>query len=288
MVYQKVIDPPGDQLARLQIANQVHLPGDRRPLLTVIVATYEKTPFGTIVVDKVSNLVTPFEGVSTYVVNTTRLLEGYVLGKSGTMSQQAAARQLIGLNFFELVPSVGFLSFGFFAWAACSVRDRRRRQPPVMRLANTIWLVLVVNIVTWAIVLFGPSATVIHQGSYITELLAFTACVIGLWALSSRLCVALVLFQASLAVILYGFNGVPNNVHHHLRGDMLALTIVALVATTATLWLIASKDPRHHGDAVRGGREWRTTRPRSISVESSDQSGERRLETLSTNETGSP
>jgi hypothetical protein len=67
MVFQRVIDPPGDQLARLQIADQVKLPGDPRPLLTVIVATYGKTPVGTVVGNKVSNLETPFADIPAYI-----------------------------------------------------------------------------------------------------------------------------------------------------------------------------------------------------------------------------
>jgi hypothetical protein len=174
MLYQREIDPPGDQLARLQIANQVHLPGDRRPLFTAIVAQYEKTPFGTIVNNKVSNLDTPFNAIPLYVVNTTRLIEGYFMsGKGGSMTRNEALSSLITVNFFYLVPSVGFLALGFFAWAAVAVRDRWRRPSPVMRLAGTLCLFLIANIITWALILIGPSGTFIHQGTYITELLTF-------------------------------------------------------------------------------------------------------------------
>ena len=259
MVYQKVVDPPGDQLARLQIADQVHLPGARGSLLTVTVDQYEKTPVGTIVSDKVTNLGTPFNRIPSYVVNATRLIESYFMsGKGGSTTRNEAVRSLIKENFFNLVPSVGFLALGFFAWGATAVRYRRRRSTPVMRFAGTIWLFLVINIVTWALIFFGPSATVIHQGTYVTELLAFTACVIGLWELSRRLCAALVFLQASLAVVVYGLNGPPDNVAHHLDTQMLALSIVGLAMTVGALCLVATRDSMDADDDQPHSREWRT------------------------------
>ncbi len=147
MVYQKVIDPPGDQLARLQIADQVHLPGDRRPLLTVIAATYEKTPFGAIVSDKATNLELPFDDVPNYMVYNARLIESYFKGgKAGSALRNKAAAGLISVNFFYLVPSVGFLALGLFAWIAVALRDRHRRATSLMRFAGTIWIFLLVNI----------------------------------------------------------------------------------------------------------------------------------------------
>lgn len=242
MVYQKVIDPPGDQLVRLQIANQVTLPGDPRPLLTVTVAAYEKESLGTIVANKVSNLQTPFTGMSTYVVNSARLVESYfVSGKEGSTRRQEAVAELKKLNFFYLVPSVGFLALGFLAWAADLFH--RRRQTPVVSPADTIWLFLAVNLVTWALILFGPTGTFIHQGTYITELLTFTACVIGLWQLSRRLCAVLVFLQASLTAIVYVLNGPPSNVLHHLDTQMLVLTVLSFAMTVGAICFTATEPP---------------------------------------------
>ena len=242
MVYQRVIDPPGDQLARLQIANQLKLPGDRRPLLTVVVAAYEKAPFGTIVDNKLSNLDTPFSDIPEYLVNNARMVESYFMtGRRATARRSAAVDEIRLINFFNLVPSVGFLSLGFFACVAAVYG--RKRLTPLLRLASTIWIFLIANIITWALILFGPRGTVIHQGTYLTGLLTFTACVIGLWALSRRLCAALVILQATLAVIVYGLNGPPDNVVHHFDQQMLVLAVVSLVLTVAAL-SFASTGPR--------------------------------------------
>jgi hypothetical protein len=206
----------------------------------VIASAYDKTPLGTIVDNKVSNLETPFTNIPSYIAADTRLIESYFMsGTQASTTRAVAVNQLITINFFYLVPSVGFLSLGFFAWLVAVIRDRRRRTPPVTRLAGTIWIFLAINIVTWALILFGPSYTVIHQGSYATELFAFTACVIGLWILSPLLCALLVFLQASLAVLLYGFNGPPNNVTHQFHAQMLGLTIVGLVATVGSLLYMA-------------------------------------------------
>jgi hypothetical protein len=254
MLYQKVVDPPGDQLLRLQIANQIRLPGERGPLLKVIIDAYEKNSIGTIVSNKVSNLDTPFTDIPSYLVDNARLIEGYVMGgKHGSTTRSGASGVLIAINFFYLVPSIGVLSLGFLAWIAVGVRDFRRRAPPEMKLAGTIWLFLAVNIVTWALILFGPSATIIHQGTYITELLAYSACVIGLWMLSRRLCTALVLLQASLAVVLYGFNTPLSSMPYQRNTQMLVLAVIGVVATVASLCLVASRrrepDDDHAGDA---------------------------------------
>lgn len=256
MVYQKAIDPPGDQLARLQIAGQSHFWDDGRPLQTVIVAAYENTPFGTIVSDKVSNLATPFEDTATYVVQTGRLIASYFMtGKEASSTRSDAARHLIRINFYYLVPSVGFLTLGFFAWIVGAVRDRRLRPTPVVRLAGTIWLFLVVNIITWAIVLFGPSFTIIHQGTYVTELLMYTACVMGLWLLSPRLCAALVFLQASLTVILYGLNGLSPAAPHRFDSQLLVLTIVGIAMTLGALCLVATEGSKHDDDHLRAAQD---------------------------------
>lgn len=241
MAYQKFIDPPGDQLARLQIANQVVLPGDTRPLLDVIVSQYQKASFGTIVHDKVSNLETPFTDVPSYVATSVRLLDSYFHSGSGATAQRKAAQhQLITVNFFYMVPSIGFLALGFFAWIA-AVLWSRRRPTPVLQFAGTVWVYLAINLVSWALILFGPSATFIHQGTYVTELLAFTACVIGLWELSRPLCTTLVLFQAALTVIVYGLNGPESGVPDHLDTQMLALAVLGLVATVGALAYVATR-----------------------------------------------
>jgi hypothetical protein len=256
MVFQRVVDPSGDQLARLQIANQVKLPGDPRPLLTVIVATYGNTPFGTVVGNKVSNFETPFADIPAYIESSAHLVESYFMhGPGGTARRLAAVRDLRHQTFYYLVPSVGLVAFGFFAWAA-ALFSRWRRPTPVMRLANTIWLFLIANIITWALILFGPAGTVLHQGSYITGLLAFTACVIGLWVLSPRLCATLVFIQASLAVIVYGLNGPPSNVPHHLDTQMLGLTVFALAFTLGSLCFAATEPSLDADHPPPDAREW--------------------------------
>ncbi len=256
MVYQNEIDPPGDQLLRLQIANQIHLRGERGSVLKVTIDAYEKKSIGTIVSNKVSNLDTPFTHISPYVADTARLIESYFMGgEHGATTRSAAVRGLVKINFFDVVPSIGYLSLGFFAWAVVAVRDFRRRSPPAMQLAGTIWLFLAVNIITWAVILFGPSATIIHQGSYATELLAYCACVIGLWMFSRCLCTALVLVQTSLAVIVYGFNTPPNNVAYHLNTPLLILTAAGLVATVGSLCLVAAGSRRRADYAVSDAGE---------------------------------
>ncbi len=241
MAYQKFVDPPGDQLARLQIANQVHLPGDTRPLLTVIASQYESTPFGTIVENKALNLATPLEDVPSYIAGNVRLLLSYLgSGKAASGERRAAVSQLIYANFYYLLPSIGFLALGLIAWA---VSFRRRRSPPtpVMRLASLIWIFLAVNVVSWSLLFFGPSATVIHQGTYATELLAFTACVIGLWEFSPRLCATVVLFQASMTVIVYGLNGPAPSVSDHLDTQMVALAILGFAMTVGSLVFLVTR-----------------------------------------------
>ncbi len=90
----------------------------------------------------------------------------------------------------------------------------------------------------------------IHQGTYATELLAFTGCIIGLWELSRRLCAAMVLLQAFLTVIVYGLNGVSYNVRHQLDPQMVGLTIVALAMTVGALWHLAAGPKPRVDDAV--------------------------------------
>jgi hypothetical protein len=236
LLYQKVYDPPGDQLARLLLANQPNLyAGDPRPLPTVVISAYKAKPLLTIVANKQSNLVTPFKGGAQYLEDFYRVAASYIRGS--TRSRDLAVKNLRFISFFYLVPTLGFLGIGFLLW--CAALTVGRRATPGLLLAGTIWIFLVANVASWALILFGPSATVLHQGTYLTVLLAFVGAVVSIWEWSPVLATALVILQTVLFAIAYGFTGPLTTPHVAVYTPSVHLAMVAVVVASATLTLVA-------------------------------------------------
>jgi hypothetical protein len=53
------------------------------------------------------------------------------------------------------------------------------------------------------LILFGPDATTPHQGTYLTEILAFSGSCLAFWAVSPRLAVAVTALQIAWTAVLY-------------------------------------------------------------------------------------
>lgn|GEM_PF-1484044 len=241
-LYQSHYDPPGTKLAKQQLGGPAAVQS-HKGLVSSIVAAYDRLDAGQIAHNKLTNLETPFsnEGVelkSLVKLGTNLFADG---GKGGSR-RDSAIIELRNLSFFYLLPAIGLMALGFFSLALLVMR--RRARSPSARVAVRTWAWLALGLFFWALLLFGPRYTVIHQGSYATELLVLGATTIGLWELSHRLTYVVAAFQVALGVIVYGvFQPSLTKVHTVVPpaiGDEAALAIVGIVVALALA--IVAKD----------------------------------------------
>jgi hypothetical protein len=239
--YQQFIDPPGDQIARLEIANQANLLENRQSLSSQIISAYSSKPISAVVHNKISNLTTPFSHLDEFVTSTFDTLRSYVDHSPGWQRERTnSVFSVRAVTFFFLVPSVGLISLGLFAWL-WGLLFRPQVSGP-FRVAGTLWVFLFVNVVTWALILFGPNATVNHAGTFATGILAMIACIIGLWEISPWFAIIVTGLQAVIVIVVYGLNGPlpsPAKFAGSLEPGMTIMSVIALCLTCAALVLVA-------------------------------------------------
>ena len=196
MLYQKYFDPPGDRLLKMHLAGIE--PVNRRPFGQLLLKAYqEKTP-AQILDYKWRNWIAATGHSEEYWVTLERLIPAIRMRQSATEMKVAA--RLRELQFFYFIPSLGFVALGFpFLFAGLAKRFRTQ----YWKIAMLLSLFMIATIVMWCLLMFGPDATVIHQGTYVTVLLGFVACCLSLWSVSPKLAQGVVATQALLDILLY-------------------------------------------------------------------------------------
>jgi hypothetical protein len=204
--YQKIIDPPGDKLLKLNVAG---IPDIETPksFQRVLVDHYRAIGPRKTIDYKLENLAAPFSGSDRIVTDAWRVAESYAHVGGVTASERGAAIIDIRLQqFFRLVPALGLLSLGPVLVAVRWLVRRRRGRPStddLVRLWVALLLFIALSLATWSLVMFGPGTTLLHQGTYLTPLLASVLCVISWWAIEPRLTIGLVGLQGLTTLYLY-------------------------------------------------------------------------------------
>jgi hypothetical protein len=240
-LYQTHYDPPGTKLTKGQLAGP-RTDNSHKSLLGSIVAAYDRLDARQIAQQKWSNLATPFSHEGVELESLGKLTANlFADGGRGSARRGTAIVQLRNISFFFVLPAMGLTALGFFALAL--LYARRRARSPSARVAMRTWVWFAMNLVFWALILFGPGYTIIHQGSYATELLLFSATTIGLWELSHALMAVVAFIQVAIGVIVYGVFQPPLTTTHALvaptmRGE--ALLAIAGFIVACVLALVAS------------------------------------------------
>jgi hypothetical protein len=238
--YQKFVNPPGDRLLRLSIAG-IDYTDTRKPLIDATIDNYRNVGGWVSLENKVDNLMEPFEGIDVTMRESFKLVRSY-LGVGDHEDRGAAVLRLRTEQFFHLVPALGLLALGPILLGASSLLARIRGRPRVANgqavLRSSLLVLLGVNLVTWAAVMFGPSGTVLHQGTYLTPILGFIVCVSAWWCLSPRVTLAVVAVQSVITLLLYK-NFPPSGPQPffvpHVSLSALATAAIGLAATVAVL-----------------------------------------------------
>jgi hypothetical protein len=201
--YQKLVDPPGDQLLKWHIAGQWQpaFGTDRRTLGELVEKNYGDLTFGQIVRNKLTNFETLFG---------SRIDEPHLAGPGpmGLLRGEEMSFVLFGLGLFTfalLVPAIPAL------W---------RRLAGVLDVARLKLMALVaaVSLVIWPLVLFGPGQPgtdpKIYQGSYAMMALLFIVLGAMLTVLPRRLTNLFVAANVAYVTLLW-FVGVWIRHYNH-------------------------------------------------------------------------
>lgn len=255
MLYQKFYDPPANRLLKYHLAGVEQV--DPRPFGETLKTAYGKLPWSEIAHYKQQNFSFAFGEGWLSLQRTGLLLRSLVQGRW----EDAAKRgfELREQMFFHPAPTLGLFLFAPFA-LLCGLS--RRGRTTEWRTACLFWIFTLAASAFWCLAMFGPSSTSIHQGAYVTMLLAFVASVLSLWALWPPLAVLIALIEMGVSFLLnevlirvpYPGGLMPEGLLHK---DTFAL-LCAMFA--ANLWLL-----------VKLGQEKRATllpeSPASVSCE---------------------
>ncbi len=238
LLYQNLFDPPGDRLLKYHLAGVENV--DPRPFWQVLTAAYRNLSFEQILDYKCANI----RPVGGHQIEYWRAIAALFSSwwkhdaASSVMVAQATWR-LRADEFFFFVPCLGVLVIGIPALIIGVNKTRRSRE---WRTAAVMWLSIVFTAIIWCILMFGPSTTIIHQGSYMMVLLGFTACVLALWAASPWLAYVAGALQIALNFVLYVLLMRDTTAAGFLRESQLqyAIAAVALLSLGVVIFLLRS------------------------------------------------
>jgi len=191
LLYQKLYDPPGDRLLKLQLAGVAQI--DSRPFSRVILTAYQDLGLRNFLENKRHNLVAMTMNEGEGVRNAAALV-------TGSEQRVRAAKNLRNIFFFQFLADLGFLAPGF---AALVIGLSRRHRSTNWRLATALSAYVALTLAVWCLLMFMPGSTVIHQGSYATVIFAFAACLLALWSVSPALATVLGALQILLNFLAY-------------------------------------------------------------------------------------
>lgn len=183
-LYQHFVDPPGNQLLKMHLAG-VPTP-DQRSFLQDLVTAYGALDWHQVLVNK--------------YLNAEMVLGLYKTSLNRADSLSVTAGQMRRFQFLAFIPNLGFLTAGVPALLVGLNKNRRSNE---WRLACVIWIYVAVTALIWCVLMFGPPLPLIHHGTYVVVLLAYTAGILALWAVSPALATAIGALQITLNLLLY-------------------------------------------------------------------------------------
>jgi hypothetical protein len=237
IVYQRVIDPPGDRLTRLHLAGDDHIatPGT----LPAIRQAYEQVGATGALKNKVANARYIFGDPAADVAMTLQMLRD-AGSRPGAVRVDAAWLRF--RLFFELFPWLGLMAFGPLALAAfAAVRSRLPAEEALVRGALIAFITAGLLLAVWCSLIFGPATTAPHAGTYLPELLLLVGSTWTFLAVSRRFGLAVCAIQVAFNVLLYVLlSPAPGASYASLHGSGLNLA-TAFLATACGLtfsWLL--------------------------------------------------
>ena len=190
MVYQRVTDPPGDRLLKWHLAGVID-PSDDRSFTTTLGAAYGNLTMSTWWEGRLANIAA-IAGPEPFSSIRIALLGGIAQRNTHEFFATTAA---LSLSLFTLCAVL--IVVGFRRVRGHALRDADR-------VVLCVLLASAVAIAAWALVMFLPGSTVVHQGSHVWIALLIAAP--AAWIASHRLAWGwgVVAVQAAFTAWLYG------------------------------------------------------------------------------------
>lgn len=247
MLFQRLYNPPGTKLEQYQLADT---PFPRESTRRAVVHAYERVGLEGAWTNKKSNFGVIWDWARQFPGDVGSLLSAAVQGRPvGALAQEVRVDV-----FFGFFPVWGLLALGPIALLIRVAADRLRGSGwPAPRETQFVFvsiLALVLNVVIWALVLFGPGATLLHQGSYLVPLLGIVAGATCWWLASRALLLAITIVQSALTMWIYailpppGLSREDSSFSGEIARAMVALELVGLVGCLVVLaWLSFQRAP---------------------------------------------
>jgi hypothetical protein len=181
-LYQRNYDPPGDRLLKWHLAG-AYSPHPEAKLRDLLLTDYRQLGWKGTLEFKIENFLALVDDLPAFWQRIARVVQTCF---TGDLTLRAAAVAWLRFSMFcHWFASIDFLSVAPIALllgAALGLRNSAEVQQ-----AWILWLCIAITLVLWCLLMFGPGATLVHQGCFFTEIAAFAGGVLCFWVLSPRL-----------------------------------------------------------------------------------------------------
>lgn len=232
LAYQSLVDPPGDRLIKWHFAGAI--PPTKAPLLTVLRDAYSELTLQQWLLGRIGNVRRIFEGTLAFFRDTWLLVGA---------DSPGMASHIVNRSFFLTAYSTWFASPLLAALVVISLAVLKRKRlhepmwPPGM-IAALAW-----SFLFWALVMFEPGSTVIHQGAYMSNIIFMVAILLVYARASMWVLIACIAGNTCLTVALYVLD-------RSTQGITYVAPAIALLALLLTVCLRTSEPCKVPGDST--------------------------------------
>jgi hypothetical protein len=196
-LYQKLYDPPGNYLLKLQLAGVTHV--DNESILRDLGTAYSRLSLRQWLDGRNYNVSMVIDHQREYWHDWENLIASIIAGRVSGAYQ--VARELRSASFFYFGPNLGLLVTGPFFLVA---RFRKKCRTHEGNISALLWMFVICTLIPWCLIMFTPGSTSIHQGTYVAVLLASAGSVLAIWAASRWLAYAVSALQILQSILIYG------------------------------------------------------------------------------------
>ncbi len=246
-LYQKYSDPPGDRLLKMHLAATPD-PHPEIKFSHLLVEKYKQAGWHGVVENKIVG----FQGLFDDADFSKRAHDiAHFLLFGNRQQREAEVASLRDTMFLRWFWSIDILSFAAIVWLISLVL--RRPRSAEFHQSSILWICTAFSLIVWCLLMFR-GGTIVHQGCYFTEITAFAASVLTLWAVSRQLASLVVALHIVLTLAIYVLLQPPKPVGMGtFFGPVNTLlawaSALSAISFFVVLWRISNVAPEAAGDA---------------------------------------
>jgi hypothetical protein len=154
LIYQKIIDPPGDRLMKWHLAGVIPL--DHRSFLQTLSDSYSSLTWETWLAGRIENVTRVLADPLWFPRDLSAYLQSFLHGAPDPSPIYVNSFFFFSYAQWFFPPAIILIAYAYLA-------ARRIRPPDVLNyLAGTLLLC----VVAWVLLMFSPGSTIIHAGAY--------------------------------------------------------------------------------------------------------------------------